>query len=219
MLPSRLKTRPNSLLKLSAMSLVVATLSGCGEDAKDCGGFWDKTFGREACSKSIVNNGGSQLPVNTVTVELSAKATTGKKLEIVSSIDGSVANASNQAIVTSKSRDTLLAMVDDKIYLKALKYNDTPVKLTPASTAIYLVLQLKGMIQLPDNQLPKAIAAIESHTGYKDLRPPARQSAGGCAGGLCAASFFPSRGWTRGVWRVTKGKRTITIKPARDCCA
>jgi hypothetical protein len=25
------------------------------------------------------------------------------------------------------------------------------------------------MIQLPDNQLPKAIAAIESHTGYKDL--------------------------------------------------
>ena len=169
MLPSRFKTRPNSLLKLSAMSLVVATLSGCGEDAKDCGGFWDKTFGREACSKSIVSNGGSQLPVNTVTVELSAKATTGKKLEIVSSIDGSVANASNQAIVTSKSRDTLLAMVDDKIYLKALKYNDTPVKLTPASTAIYLVLQLKGMIQLPDNQLPKAIAAIESHTGYKDL--------------------------------------------------
>lgn len=169
MLPSRLKTRPNGLLKLSAMSLVVATLSGCGEDAKDCGGFWDKTFGREACSKSIVNNGGTQLPVNTVTVELSAKATTGKKLEIVSSIDGSVANASNQAIVTSKSRDTLLAMVDDKIYLKALKYNDTPVKLTPASTAIYLVLQLKGMIQLPDNQLPKAIAAIESHTGYKDL--------------------------------------------------
>ncbi len=53
MLPSRLKTRPNSLLKLSAMSLVVATLSGCGEDAKDCGGFWDKTFGREECA---VNN-------------------------------------------------------------------------------------------------------------------------------------------------------------------
>ena len=50
MLPSRLKTRPNSLLKLSAMSLVVATLSGCGEDAKDCGGFWDKTFGREECA-------------------------------------------------------------------------------------------------------------------------------------------------------------------------
>mgnify|MGYP003431321682 CR=1 FL=1 len=49
MLPSRFKTRPNSLLKLSAMSLVVATLSGCGEDAKDCGGFWDKTFGREEC--------------------------------------------------------------------------------------------------------------------------------------------------------------------------
>ena len=50
MLPSRLKTRPNRLLKLSAMSLVIATLSGCGEDAKDCGGFWDKTFGREECA-------------------------------------------------------------------------------------------------------------------------------------------------------------------------
>ena len=56
MLPSRLKTRPNSLLKLSAMSLVVATLSGCGEYAKDCGGFWDKTFGREECAVATPQN-------------------------------------------------------------------------------------------------------------------------------------------------------------------
>ena len=28
---------------------MVAALSGCGEDAKDCNGFWDKTFGREEC--------------------------------------------------------------------------------------------------------------------------------------------------------------------------
>lgn len=56
MLPLRLKTRPNSLLKLSAMSLVVATLSGCGEYAKDCGGFWDKTFGREECAVATPQN-------------------------------------------------------------------------------------------------------------------------------------------------------------------
>ena len=35
------------------MSLVVATLSGCGEDAKDCGGFFDKTFGREECAVAL----------------------------------------------------------------------------------------------------------------------------------------------------------------------
>ena len=38
------------------MSLVVATLSGCGEDAKDCGGFWDKTFGREECAVATPQN-------------------------------------------------------------------------------------------------------------------------------------------------------------------
>ncbi|MBK9185543.1 MAG: PKD domain-containing protein [Moraxellaceae bacterium] len=33
--------------------MMVAALSGCGEDAKDCNGFWDKAFGREECA---VNN-------------------------------------------------------------------------------------------------------------------------------------------------------------------
>lgn len=40
------------LLKVSAVSVVVAALSGCNENLKDCGGFWDKTFGREACAIS-----------------------------------------------------------------------------------------------------------------------------------------------------------------------
>ncbi|MBK8327669.1 MAG: hypothetical protein IPL02_11995 [Moraxellaceae bacterium] len=52
--PSQVKpSRYNSALKLSALSVMVAALSGCGEDAKDCNGFWDKTFGREECA---VNN-------------------------------------------------------------------------------------------------------------------------------------------------------------------
>lgn len=51
------QARCKSTLRLSALSVLVATLSGCGEDAKDCGGFWDKTFGREECAASpIVNN-------------------------------------------------------------------------------------------------------------------------------------------------------------------
>ncbi|MBK7299421.1 MAG: hypothetical protein IPI79_02790 [Moraxellaceae bacterium] len=37
-------------LKLSALSVMVAALSGCGENFKDCNGFWDKTFGRDACT-------------------------------------------------------------------------------------------------------------------------------------------------------------------------
>jgi hypothetical protein len=41
-------------LKLSALSVMVAALSGCGEDAKDCNGFWDKTFGREECAVAAI---------------------------------------------------------------------------------------------------------------------------------------------------------------------
>lgn len=38
------------VLKFSALSVVIATLSGCGENAKDCGGRWDNIFGREECA-------------------------------------------------------------------------------------------------------------------------------------------------------------------------
>ena len=56
--PSRYKT----LLNFSALSIVVAALSGCGEDVKDCGGFWDNTFGREACASTKVT------PVKSISV-------------------------------------------------------------------------------------------------------------------------------------------------------
>lgn len=39
-----------ALFKFSVLSLAVAALSGCGEDARDCGGFWDNTLGREECA-------------------------------------------------------------------------------------------------------------------------------------------------------------------------
>ncbi len=44
------KPLTKNLLKMSLLSAMVAALSGCGEDAKDCGGQWDKTFGREECA-------------------------------------------------------------------------------------------------------------------------------------------------------------------------
>ena len=44
-------------LRLSTLAAAIA-LAGCGEDFKDCNGFFDKTFGRDGCavvkdSKSI----------------------------------------------------------------------------------------------------------------------------------------------------------------------
>lgn len=45
--------RTGRVLKLSTMAVAVAALSGCGEDFKDCGGFWDKTFGRDGCAVAV----------------------------------------------------------------------------------------------------------------------------------------------------------------------
>ena len=38
-------------------------------------------------------------------------------------------------------RDALRLTVNDKLYLIALRYNNAPIKITPMSTANYLVLQ------------------------------------------------------------------------------
>lgn len=54
------KPLTKNLLKMSLLSAMVAALSGCGEDAKDCGGFWDKNFGREECAVAKSN----PVPVN-----------------------------------------------------------------------------------------------------------------------------------------------------------
>lgn len=43
-------TRTVNTLKTFILAAAVTALAGCNENAKDCGGFWDKTFGREACT-------------------------------------------------------------------------------------------------------------------------------------------------------------------------
>lgn len=88
MLPAHFKTRTNSLLKLSAMSLVVAALSGCGEDFKDCNGFWDKTFGREECAAfpmSVKN----KAPAAAQLVEVSSFDSTSAQLSWLAATDDS----------------------------------------------------------------------------------------------------------------------------------
>ena len=68
--PSQAKpsqARYKTTLKLSALSVMVAALSGCGEDAKDCGGFWDNTFGRDACAVKQPTN---KIPQASFTVTL-----------------------------------------------------------------------------------------------------------------------------------------------------
>ena len=93
MLPAHLKTRPNGLLKLSAMSLVVSALSGCGENFKDCGGFWDKTFGRDACAVSSTPSNlitpKNSLPSSTVATDpsktVAQRVVVGEAKEVVAS--------------------------------------------------------------------------------------------------------------------------------------
>ncbi|HMV61647.1 MAG TPA: hypothetical protein PKC07_10650, partial [Agitococcus sp.] len=161
-----------NLLKMSLLSAMVAALSGCGEDAKDCGGFFDKTFGREACLKTnVITTSANQTTKNTaVSVQLSSTAIQGKKVEVMSMVDVVSGNAVNQPIpLDTRERDTVMALVDDNIALFALKYDEKPVSLTPASTATYLVLQIKGMLDLPEQQLKQAITDIESDATYPKL--------------------------------------------------
>ncbi|MCB1659862.1 MAG: hypothetical protein KDI39_16715, partial [Pseudomonadales bacterium] len=151
---------------------MIAALSGCGEDAKDCNGFWDKTFGREECLQTNTNTTNTnQTAKNTaVFIQLSSTATQGKKVEVMSMVDVVSDNAVNQPIqLDTRERDTVMALVDDKIVLFALKYDGNAVSLTPASTATYLVLQIKGMLDFPEQQLKQAIADIEADTSYPKL--------------------------------------------------
>ncbi|HMY00185.1 MAG TPA: hypothetical protein PKC44_10475, partial [Agitococcus sp.] len=166
------KPLTKNLLKMSLLSAMVAALSGCGEDAKDCGGFFDKTFGREACLKTnVITTSANQTTKNTaVSVQLSSTAIQGKKVEVMSMVDVVSGNAVNQPIpLDTRERDTVMALVDDNIALFALKYDEKPVSLTPASTATYLVLQIKGMLDLPEQQLKQAITDIESDATYPKL--------------------------------------------------
>ena len=148
MLPSRLKTRPNGLLKLSAMSLVVATLSGCGEDAKDCGGFWDKTFGREECAVALpVAAIVPQLPLgaNVVqnTFQVSAEAQqvlAGQSLAVSSLIDSST--ALNGQIKTDAQADIISVMRGEEILLMQPVLDGKPqtTEVSFESTALQIVL-------------------------------------------------------------------------------
>ena len=94
------KPLTKNLLKMSLLSAMVAALSGCGEDAKDCGGFFDKTFGREACLKTnVITTSANQTTKNTaVSVQLSSTAIQGKKVEVMSMVDVVSGNAVNQPI-------------------------------------------------------------------------------------------------------------------------
>ena len=148
MLPSRLKTRPNSLLKLSAMSLVVATLSGCGEDAKDCGGFWDKTFGREECvvalpAAALV----PQLPLGENVVQNTFKVATeaqqvlaGQTLKVMSLID--TPTGLNGQVKTDAQADIISVMRGDEILLMQPVLDGQPQtsEVSFESTALQIVL-------------------------------------------------------------------------------
>ena len=78
------------------MSLVVAILSGCGEDAKDCGGFWDKTFGRDEC---VIQQPVQQAPVQ--------NATLAKDVHFVKASDTQLVTAT---VISSETGHTLITV-------------------------------------------------------------------------------------------------------------
>ena len=125
MLPSLFKTRPNSLLKLSAISLVVATLSGCGENAKDCGGFWDKTFGREECVVSQPTSQNVTKTSQTITdLALPNPFTVGQSYTLA-------AKSSAGLTVAYSSKTTDVCSVTDTV-VKALKAGTCTIETTQA---------------------------------------------------------------------------------------
>ena len=177
MLPSRFKTRPNSLLKLSAMSLVVATLSGCGEDAKDCGGFWDKTFGREECVVALpVAAAVPQLPLGANIVQNTFKVATeaqqvfaGQTVEVTSFVDSSA--SLNGQIKTDAQADIISVMRGEEILLMQPVFDGKPqtAEVSFESTALALVLMAPKFSGSTVDVRKAAVSKIMQHQKFAAL--------------------------------------------------
>lgn len=174
MLSSRLKTRPHNLFKLTALSVMVAALSGCGEDAKDCGGFWDKTFGREECSATPTPVPQAPLGQNVVqnNVVLSASAqqvVAGQTVQVTSFIDSS--SGLNGQIKTDAQADIISVMRGDEILLMQPVLDGQPqtTDISFESTALQLVL-MDAKFSGSDVAIRKAaIAKIKAHPQFSQL--------------------------------------------------
>ena len=168
------KPQATKLLKMSLLSAMVAALSGCGEDAKDCGGQWDKLFGREECSATPMPAPQAPLGQNVVqnNVVLAASAqqvVAGQTVAVTSFVDSS-ASLSGQ-IKTDAQADIISVMRGDEILLMQPVLDGKPqtAELSFESTALQLVL-MDAKLSGSDVALRKAaISKIKAHPKFLEL--------------------------------------------------
>jgi streptogramin lyase len=130
LLKSQAKPSYNSALKLSALSVMVAALSGCGEDAKDCNGFWDKTFGREECGVQEKN----QTPPNKSTQSIPSLNFPALKIGEKTTL---TANASSGLIIGYATKTPNICTVSGA-EVTAIAQGECTIEATQVGNAMYL---------------------------------------------------------------------------------
>lgn len=113
------------------------------------------------------NNSTSIIVTGLDVATIQALATTGT---LVSNLNDSGIPVSSASSINTRPRDTVALLVGDELSLIGFKAEDeAQVDVSPSSTAVYMVLKIKQLTQLPTDKLHLTINAIKAHAAFPEL--------------------------------------------------
>ena len=142
--------RSEMIWRLAAGALVLGALGACGDSG---------------------SAPPSEQSSSTVTVSgISPSVLTKGDPQIVSSVDSqAISQTEPGGKVNTLQRDLVGLMVNERIFAYALKTGTDQVDISPTSTALYLVLKVRELTQLPADKLAIAMADIKAHPNFADF--------------------------------------------------
>jgi hypothetical protein len=145
-------------------------LRACGlAGLRACGLAGLIATGLIACSGGNSGNGNApaQIAATISVSDISASILDRSGAQVVSSVDSdSISSQQSNLNLKTLSRDVLGLTVNGKIFAYALKSGTERTDISPTSSAIYMILKVRELTQLPDDKLAVAISDIKAHPGF-----------------------------------------------------